>query len=111
MAVLAIELHPLAQARLTPVRRPVKRWAERAWAAGHKPDHIGDTMRPSQAKTVTYPFRSLAEATPDQVIDAWVAEGLIEITDMTFDAFSKRVIAAHEAEFARLYERYIGKIG
>ena len=62
-----------------------------------------------KAKTVKYQFKTAAEATPDQIIQAWVDDGSIRITDMNFDDFAKRVIDAHEDEFERLYVAYIAK--
>jgi hypothetical protein len=64
--------------------------------------------RGKKVKTFEYPFRTLAEATPDQVIDTWINEGMIRLTNMNFEEFSRRVIAAHEQEFLRLFSKYFG---
>lgn len=65
--------------------------------------------RGKKIKTFEYPFRTLAEATPDQIIDAWINEGMIRLTDMDFEEFSGCVIAAHEQEFLRLFSKYFGE--
>lgn len=69
---------------------------------GQRVDGQGNT-----ARTLEYPFKSFAEATPDQIVEAWVRDGLIELTNMDFAAFSARVLHAHEREFARLFEKYV----
>jgi hypothetical protein len=63
--------------------------------------------RGKKAKVLEYPFKTFAEATPDEIVDAWVNEGLIRVTDMDFEEFSRRVIRAHEQEFERLFAKYI----
>jgi len=65
--------------------------------------------RGKKLKTFEYQFRTLAEATPDQIIDAWINEGMIRLTEMDFEEFSGRVIAAHEQEFLRLFSKYFGE--
>jgi hypothetical protein len=67
--------------------------------------------RGKKAKVLEYPFKTFAEATPDEIIDAWVNEGLIRVTDMDFEEFSRRVIHAHEEEFERLFAKYIDNTG
>lgn len=62
-----------------------------------------------QATTFEFPFRTCAEATPDQIIDAWIGHGVIEMTDMDFATFSARVIAANEAAFSRIYLKYLSE--
>ncbi|MGX1789771.1 SMI1/KNR4 family protein [Bosea sp. NPDC055332] len=65
------------------------------------------TGRGKKAKTLRDPFRSFAEAMPDQVIDAWLDEGMIAMMGLDFAAFAARVIEVHEQEFARLFTRYV----
>jgi hypothetical protein len=63
--------------------------------------------RGKKAKTLTYPFRSCAEATPDQLIDAWIAEDRLPLTDMTLVDLARAVISARAKAFTAHDERHV----
>ncbi len=60
-----------------------------------------------KAKTRSYPFENVAKATPDQIIDAYLADDFIEIIDMDFRSFRDLVVSRHEKEFAKMRDKYI----
>lgn len=72
------------------------------------PPAEGSKRRRTKNVTLKYPFADAGAATPDQLVDAWIAEGMIRLTDMTFEHFAARVIDAHEREFARLCAKVLG---
>ncbi len=63
----------------------------------------------NKSVTKSYPFEDIDKATPDQIIDAYLADKFIEITDMDFTTFRKLIVSAHETEFVKRHGEFTAR--